>query len=246
MRKHTKNDFTFITGTPYKHTHRNGSAVLRVPVLSCHYYDLQLCDESDCWSVDLDWIDQWNKSRAVCIWYLMSIDDEDTDYVLSELEDDIRRAAEHIVEKAVEAEDEYRQSSDYGDDVLSCCLEGYRFTEVQAEAVQYICERWEVSEAEAVTVWEAVDPIYCEARHSCGYWVPSWSDCFRIDCYSDGESEVELCYLLPQASRDEVQDFFGSLYAYGGSDGAWYAVVTDEHLQDLVDEHTTEKNEVTV
>jgi hypothetical protein len=184
-----------------------------------------------------DWQDRLTGQFAFIHWDGVVYENRVIEEVRQELEDEIKWALQDLVESAVDSQVEY--DTEHADSLQNYCDAltgelGYHLHNRQAELIDYLKEGWEVSTAQAIKVIEAIERYDCEGRYSGGFWKPSWNDCFVVNSWCAGEVTIELEWVFQGVSRDEIKQEIGSVHAYGGADGAFYAVVTDEVLEDKV------------
>lgn len=180
---------------------------------------------------------------------LQSLDNESPqmlELIMDQCGDEVRYAAESVIESAVEFQEEYeREHEDIGSDYCGI-VEGYRFSE--PSVVESVADMLDISAEHAATVLEHCDTCYLEPR-STGIYDSEWSDAVVIDSFILGEIETDVASVFDNGGlkRDEVLsalDFLGvdhnSGYVYGCNDGyAWDCVLELDYLQgvlsDLID-----------
>lgn len=190
-------------------------------------------------TIQYDWVDMVTSEYCFLYWDRVVHEDLVVDEVRKELDDEIRWAIEAIVDSAVDSQVEY--DTEHVDSLGNYCDAlteelGYIVHTQKDRLIAYVTEGWEVTEDQASKVVEAIDRYDCEGRYSGGYSSPLYTDCLRLNSWAAGEVVVELDWVFQGVSRKELKEVVGNEYAYGGADGAFHAVVSDDVLEDKVNQ----------
>ena len=238
---HTDGSWEVTVSTPVKGTRQDrwtveGIDTLTILVNEVKWGDTVLLVDQ---TIQYDWVDMVTAEYCFLYWDRVVYEDLVVEEVRKELADVISSAIEARVDNAVDGQVEYNtEHCDSLQDYCDAMTEelGYLIHTEKARLIAYVVEGWEVTESQAWKAVEAVDRYDCEGRYSGGYSEPRYTDCLRLNSWVAGEVEIDLGYVFQGVSRKEVKKVVGNEYAYGGADGAFHAVVSDDVLTDKVNE----------
>ena len=177
-----------------------------------------------------------------------SADDQD-EWILDAMRDEIRWAVDSMIEKACKAQAEYEtEHDDAGGNYIGACFEPANCRRDDFD--EYLRDNWSIDDQSILDlIWDHVPFDYVEPRPGHIYASsPKWTDGVTLDSWAVGEIEIEIDALFDQGGSKykQVCDFLDwagadyhrvcdSPYAYWSTDASWCAVLLDEEIESTID-----------